>query len=133
MKKILFLLFAFAIVANLSAGNRKKAVLYGDGVHDDTEAIQSMLDSRSTQVKLPIPTKYYVISRPLVIYSNQELLLDRYTTVFLADSSNCYMQKQSISFNIGSLKKHVSEFPSIFRTKVSTALTIQKQRLFQLQ
>jgi|GEM_PF-536731 len=91
MKKILFLLFAFAIVANLSAGNRKKAVLYGDGVHDDTEAIQSMLDSRSTQVKLPIPTKYYVISRPLVIYSNQELLLDRYTTVFLADSSNCYM------------------------------------------
>ena len=37
--------------------------LYGDGVHDDTDAIQSMLDSGVCCVALPVPGKNYLISR----------------------------------------------------------------------
>lgn len=31
--------------------------LYGDGIHDDTLAIQKMLDSRVSVVELPVPKK----------------------------------------------------------------------------
>jgi len=82
------------------ANNKYNAMLYGDGRHDDTEAIQSLLDSKTSHVKLPIPKCKYIISKPLKIYSNQELLLDRYTTIYLADSSNCNMLKSADSLNV---------------------------------
>jgi len=91
MKKILTLLLILTVSATVAATNKHKVTLYGDGMHDDTEAIQSMLDSRSTHVTLPAPAKHYTISSPLKLYSNQEFVLDRYTTIRLADSSNCFM------------------------------------------
>lgn len=63
--------------------------LIGDGVSDDTAAIQAMLDSGVSCVYLPPPAKEYLISKTLKIGSNQELKLDRFTVVRLAPNSNC--------------------------------------------
>ena len=41
------------------------AILYGDGIHDDYEAIQELLDSGSCQISLPAPKKLYSISKTL--------------------------------------------------------------------
>ncbi len=57
--------------------------LYGDGVHDDTDAIQERLDSRIACVYLPAPKKHYCISRTLKIHSNQTLRLDSTTEIRL--------------------------------------------------
>lgn len=68
-----------------------KNKLYGDGVHDDLPAIQEMLDSGVSCLYLPPPQKHYLISGTIFMHSNQELHLDRYTRVRLADGSNCTM------------------------------------------
>lgn len=68
-----------------------KNILYGDGIHDDFPAIQEMLDSGISCVYLPAPEKHYMISSALRIHSNQELRLDRYTRIRLADQANCVM------------------------------------------
>ena len=65
--------------------------LAGDGVHDDTAAIQARLDSGAACVYLPPPKDHYVISRTLKIGSEQELRLDRFTRIRLAPQSNCPM------------------------------------------
>jgi len=65
--------------------------LAGDGVHDDTTAIQARLDSGASCVYLPPPAKEYLISKTLKIGSDQELRLDRYSRVRLAPWSNCPM------------------------------------------
>ena len=72
-----------------------KSKLYGDGIHDDTAAIQEMIDSGSTLVALPVPEKHYLISKTLVLPSNIELRLDRLTTIKLAPKSNCPMLTNS--------------------------------------
>lgn len=66
-------------------------VLCGDGVHDDTAAIQAMLDEGRSCVYLPPPKAHYLISKTLVIGSGQELRLDRFTRVRLAPGSSCFM------------------------------------------
>lgn len=66
-------------------------VLYGDGVHDDTAAIQELLDSGCSCVTLPPPKAHYLISKTLRLHSFQELKLDRWTQVKLAPASNCPM------------------------------------------
>jgi len=68
-----------------------KHPLYGDGIHDDTAAIQAMLDSRKRQVCLPEPEKHYLISKTLKLHSDQELILPRLAEVRLARWSNCPM------------------------------------------
>lgn len=68
-----------------------KQMLYGDGIHDDTPAIQEMIDSGVCEVILPAPQKHYLISKPLTIPSNFKLKLPRYATVRLADGANCLM------------------------------------------
>ena len=65
--------------------------LYGDGVHDDYPAIQEMLDSGVSEVVLPAPNKFYVISKTLKIYGNQTLRLPRFAVIRLADMANCIM------------------------------------------
>ena len=65
--------------------------LVGDGIHDDTAAIQALLDSRRALVYLPAPPKHYLISNPLRIYSNQTLQLDRFAVIRLKDGSDCLM------------------------------------------
>ena len=68
-----------------------KHQLYGDGIHDDTAAIQEMLDSGIVRISLPEPEKNYLISKTLKIHSCQELVLSRWTIVKLAPGSNCPM------------------------------------------
>lgn len=66
-------------------------ILYGDGIQDDTKAIQALLDTRKSLVYLPAPKVCYLISGTLYIHSNQELRLDRFATVKLASGSDCIM------------------------------------------
>ena len=68
--------------------------LCGDGVHDDTAAIQARLDSGASLVYLPPPEKEYLISRTLRIGSDTELRLDPLTR---ADSSRTCWWKISTS------------------------------------
>lgn len=68
-----------------------KTILYGDGVHDDYPAIQELLDSGSCCVALPAPKEHYIIGKTLKIHSNQELRLDRFALIRLADHANCSM------------------------------------------
>ncbi len=42
----------------------KLSGVIGDGVADDTAAIQALLDSRRALVYLPAPPKHYLISKP---------------------------------------------------------------------
>lgn len=78
---------AFAKYQNALIGETEPK-LYGDGIHDDTDAIQAMLDSGLSSVYLPPTQKHYLISRSLVISSRQELRLDRFTRIKLAPYSN---------------------------------------------
>ncbi len=71
----------------------KKYILYGDGINDDTNAIQELIDSGVCEVGLPAPKKFYLISRPLVIPSCFKLKLPRFAEIRLADNSNCFMIK----------------------------------------
>ena len=65
--------------------------LAGDGVSDDTAAIQARLDSGIGCVYLPPPAKCYLISKTLKIGPDQELRLDRFSVVRLAPGSDCPM------------------------------------------
>lgn len=65
--------------------------LYGDGIHDDTLAIQEMLDSGLSQIVLPVPQKHYCISATLKIHSNQTLCVGETTTIRLLPHSDCPM------------------------------------------
>ena len=70
--------------------------LYGDGVRDDTAAIQELIDSGSNEVCLPPPEKFYVISKPLELPSNFRLVLPRFAEIRLADNSNCVMLRNKM-------------------------------------
>ena len=65
--------------------------LYGDGIHDDTAAIQARLDEDGKRIELPDAVDCYLISRTLKIHSGQELVLPRFCRVKLAGMSNCTM------------------------------------------
>lgn len=67
--------------------------LCGDGIRDDTAAIQQRIDSGICELILPAPQKFYLISRPLVLPSNFRLVLPRFAEIRLAKGSNCVMVK----------------------------------------
>lgn len=67
--------------------------LFGDGIRDDTAAIQERIDSGIRELVLPMPPKHYLISRPLVLPSNFSLVLPRFGEIRLADGSDCLMLK----------------------------------------
>lgn len=73
-----------------------KYVLYGDGIHDDTAAIQELIDGGACEVRLPQPEKFYLISKPLELPSNFCLWLPRYAEIRLADGSNCVMIRNKL-------------------------------------
>lgn len=75
-----------------------KYALYGDGVNDDTAAIQEMLD-KGGLVALPEPEKFYLISATLKIHSDTEFVLGRFTEVRLAAKSNAPMLTNSDHVN----------------------------------
>ena len=65
--------------------------LYGDGIHDDTLALQERIDGAGCELRLPEPKVRYLISAPLELPSNFRLVLPRYAEVRLADGSDCVM------------------------------------------
>ncbi len=65
--------------------------LFGNGISDDTLAIQELLDSGAAEVVLPAPEKCYLISKTLKIHANQTLRMAPTTRIRLADGSNCCM------------------------------------------
>ena len=65
--------------------------LYGDGIHDDTKAIQEMIDHAGNELVLPSPKTHYLISDTLTLPSNFRLVLPRFAEIRLADHSNCIM------------------------------------------
>lgn len=86
--------------------------LYGDGIHDDTPAIQEMIDSGVCQLSLPVPDKFYLISRPLELPSNFRLVLPRYAEIRLADHSNCVMVRNKMVRSFAKrLPEHVYSEP----------------------
>lgn len=84
-------LLGVALFVGWAVSDVRAADPVGDGVHDDTDAIQALLDSGRSLVYLPPPPKEYLISRTLKIGSRTELRLDRLTRIRLAPNSNCPM------------------------------------------
>jgi hypothetical protein len=78
-------------------------LLAGDGIHDDTGALQAILDSGMGVIHIPPPKKTYLISRCLQIHSNTSLVLDRFTHIRLADHSDCIMIR-----NVGKDAENIS-------------------------
>ncbi len=68
-----------------------KYTLFGDGINDDTLAIQELLDSKMSVVELPVPKVNYSISKTLIIHSNQTLKLGATTVIKLLPNSSCIM------------------------------------------
>ena len=89
MKRLVFLFVVSTVAAVVKAAELPP--LHGDGVTDDTAAIQARLDTGASMVYLPPPAKSYLISKALAIGSGQELRLDRFTLVKLAPKSDCHM------------------------------------------
>lgn len=79
--------------------------LYGDGIHDDTAAIQELLDTKR-EIILPEPEAYYLISRTLYIGANTRLALPRFAEIRLADGSNCPMLRNK------TVESHAERFPA---------------------
>lgn len=71
-------------------------ILYGDGIHDDTAAIQEMIAEGGCELSLPMPEKFYLISKPIEIPSGFKLTLPRAAEVRLAKGSNCVMLKNKL-------------------------------------
>lgn len=70
--------------------------LYGDGIHDDTAAIQEMIDNAGCELALPTPEKFYLISKAIELPSNFKLILPRTAEIRLAKESNCVMLKNKL-------------------------------------
>ena len=64
----------------------EKYALFGDGEHDDTAALQTMLDRTG---EVTFPDGRYLITRPLIIHDNTHLRIPRTTTLRVADHANC--------------------------------------------
>lgn len=62
-------------------------MLYGDGIHDDTLALQSLLDARGV-VRVEKPGTY-LISKTLIIYSNTRFELSPGAVLLAAPMSRC--------------------------------------------
>lgn len=76
---------------------------FGDGIHDDTKAIQNALDYlKSTGGTICFPDGVYMISSCLIFYSNQELVFSDNATLKRMDSSEPtkYMLATYTSSNI---------------------------------
>lgn len=70
--------------------------LHGNGIDIDTEAIQELLDSGRSEIRLPEPEVCYIIDKPLHVHSRQAFILPRYAVIRLADGSNCHMLENTL-------------------------------------
>ena len=73
--------------------------LYGDGLHDDTKALQERIDTAGCELILPAPSVCYLISEPLSLPSCFRLVLPRFAEVRLAPHSDCYMLTNKLERN----------------------------------
>ena len=60
--------------------------LFADGIHDDTAALQALLDQGG---EVYFPSGKYLVSRPLIIRANTHLRAARGAHLRLADGANC--------------------------------------------
>ena len=74
--------------------------LYGDGIHDDTGAIQELIDTYS-YASLPMPKVHYLISKSLVLHSGCKLKLPRFAEIKLMTGSNCVMVRNEMKEDYG--------------------------------
>ena len=65
---------------------RKELGLIGDGIHDDTAALQKLLDNCG---EVYIPDGCYLLTKPLIIHDNTHLHAARTAVFRLADHANC--------------------------------------------
>lgn len=79
------------LIYGFSQTTTNKPVVKGDGIHDDTQAIQALLDSKQATIYLPKPSNYYLISKTLKIYSGQTLIADRNAVIRLADHAGVHL------------------------------------------
>ncbi|NLX53864.1 MAG: hypothetical protein GXY58_01985 [Planctomycetaceae bacterium] len=63
----------------------------GDGVHDDTLGLQSLLDSGRSEIHFPVPPVHLLISKTLRVHSGQTLIVGRHTVIRLKDGSDQVM------------------------------------------
>ena len=77
-----------------------KKRLYGDGINDDTAAIQELIDSSKGLVHLPVPKEKYLISKTLLLHSDLELRLEPYTVIQLMPNSSCLMLRCDDCVNV---------------------------------
>lgn len=61
--------------------------IVGDGVHDDTDGLQALLDTRAPQVRFPQPPAFFLISKTLRIHSGQTLETARSVVIRLKPGS----------------------------------------------
>ena len=75
--------------------NAMKEKLYGNGIDDDTAAIQALLDGEEREIRLPKPEKHYLISAPLQLHGGKTLVLEKDAVIRLADGASCLMLKNA--------------------------------------
>ena len=61
------------MASDMDLNSNTAAVPIGDGIHDDTAAIQALLDTGASLVELPAPKVSYIISRTLLIGDGHSL------------------------------------------------------------
>ncbi len=86
-------------------------MLYGDGLHDDTLALQELLNARGT-VRLEKPGTY-LISKTLIIYSNTRLILGAGVTLLAAPFSRCALLENE-HFVGGGRDENISIFGGVW-------------------
>lgn len=62
-----------------------------DGLTDNTEDLQYLIDNAEHELELPMPKVCYLISKPLTLHSYFKLKLPRYAEIKLATKADCPM------------------------------------------
>ncbi len=73
--------------------------LYADGIHDDTAALQRLLDSGKHTIH--IPDGVYLISGSLILHDDTHLILSPGAVIRLADHADCFMLKNDLCGKAG--------------------------------
>lgn len=73
--------------------------VYGDGVHDDTAALQDALDKMRAGGTVYFPDGIYLISAPLIFYSNQWLRFSDNAVLLRSDKSELITRYMLASYS----------------------------------
>ena len=66
---------------------KQNSTVYGDGIHDDTKALQACIDEVRDGGTVYFPDGTYLVSGALIFYSNQHLKFSDKATVLRSDKS----------------------------------------------